>query len=82
MTTKVTQPDLSSRPFHVLAERVMKASPDALFQAWTDQFDVWFAASGSVIMEATVNNAFDFRTLNTSKVLKYSANVQICTFAK
>jgi uncharacterized protein YndB with AHSA1/START domain len=46
----VTQPDLSNRPFTLTAERVMISTAGALYQAWTQQFDRWFAAPGSVLM--------------------------------
>ena len=40
----------------------MVASPGAVFQAWTRQFDRWFAAPSSVLMEADVNRVFYFET--------------------
>ena len=57
-------PDLSSRPFRLTAERVMKASPAALFKAWTQQIDRWFADPGSVLMRPEVNSAFFFEVVH------------------
>lgn len=60
-------PDLSSRPFNLTAERVMKASPEALFQAWTQQFDRWFATPGSVLMKPEVNAVFFFEVVHEAQ---------------
>lgn len=62
MTMPISQPDLSSRPFSFTVERLMVSSPNVLFQAWTTQFDCWFAAPGTVIMEGEVNTVFFFET--------------------
>jgi uncharacterized protein YndB with AHSA1/START domain len=62
MPETIRIPDLSSRPFSLRVEREMKASPQVLFRAWTEQLDRWFAAAGSVLMEAKINKAFFFET--------------------
>jgi uncharacterized protein YndB with AHSA1/START domain len=62
MATIIVAPDLSARPLLLTAERAMRASPSVLFRAWTEQFDHWFAAPGSVLMRGEVNAVFYFET--------------------
>jgi uncharacterized protein YndB with AHSA1/START domain len=56
-------PDLSGRPLQLTVERVMEASPETLYLAWTEQFDRWFAEPGSVLIRAEVNAPFYFETV-------------------
>lgn len=58
----VAIPDFSTRPFRLKVERLMDATPTILFQAWTKQFDLWFAAPESVVMQGEVNTVFFFET--------------------
>jgi uncharacterized protein YndB with AHSA1/START domain len=59
----ITIPDLTKRPFSLTVERQMHASPDVLFRACTKQFDLWFAAPGTLLMYGEVNTPFYFETV-------------------
>ncbi|MFF0213736.1 SRPBCC family protein [Streptomyces vinaceus] len=64
MTTidPIRVPDLSDRPHQLTVERSMIATEHTLYAGWTQEFDRWFAAPGSVLMRAEVNAPFFFET--------------------
>jgi uncharacterized protein YndB with AHSA1/START domain len=55
-------PDLTDRPYALNVEHLFRTTPAALYAAWTEHFDVWFAAPGSVLMRAGVDEPFFFET--------------------
>ncbi len=61
-TMPICMPDLSLRPFRLFVERLMPFPPDVLYRAWTEQFDLWFAKPGTVLMKGEVNAVFYFET--------------------
>ncbi|WP_328390228.1 SRPBCC family protein [Nocardia sp. NBC_00416] len=65
---QVRVPDLSARPYELTVERVMTASPELLYLAWTQGFDIWFAEASSVRMRPEVNEPFYFETRHEGKI--------------
>jgi uncharacterized protein YndB with AHSA1/START domain len=55
-------PDLAARSFSTTVERTMGAAPAPLYRAWTEGFDSWFAAPGTLLMQPRVNVPFFFET--------------------
>lgn len=62
MAAAIASPDLSNRPLNLIIGRTMSAAPAILYLAWTHQFDRWFAAPGTVLMQGEVNAVFFFET--------------------
>lgn len=60
MISPIEAPDLSSRPFALTVERTMRAAPAVVFRAWTEGWDRWFAAPGTVRIAAAVDAPFFF----------------------
>jgi uncharacterized protein YndB with AHSA1/START domain len=58
----ICPPDLSARPLGFTVEHIFPMPPAVLFKAWTEQFDLWFAAPGSVLMKAEINAPYFFET--------------------
>jgi uncharacterized protein YndB with AHSA1/START domain len=59
----ISIPDLSARPLGFTVERLMESTAEVLYQAWTEKFDKWFAAPGTLIMKAEINSVFFFETV-------------------
>lgn len=62
--TAVCIPDLSSRPFNLTTDYDLDAAPSVVYKAWTEGFDRWFAAPGTVWMVPEINMPFFFETVH------------------
>jgi uncharacterized protein YndB with AHSA1/START domain len=55
-------PDLSARPFALTVRRSMQSSAAALYEAWTQGFERWFALPGTLSMQGRVDAPYYFAT--------------------
>lgn len=55
-------PDVSGRPFELSVDRAIAVPPPVLYRLWTESIDRWFAAPGTVQMEARAGAPFFFET--------------------
>lgn len=53
-------PDISARPLSMTVERRMQADAAAIYEAWTERFDRWFAEPGELIMAPEVDRPWFF----------------------
>ena len=55
-------PDLSSRPLQCTVKQTVAVPPEVVYRAFSDQFDRWFAAPGTLLLKAEVGVPFFFET--------------------
>lgn len=56
------KPDPTNRPHSCTVEAELEVAPEVIYKAWTEQFDQWFAASGTLLMKPVIDRPFFFET--------------------
>jgi uncharacterized protein YndB with AHSA1/START domain len=56
------RPALTAQSYRLSVHCTMPLAPETLYRAWTEQFDQWFAAPGSVLMTPAIDAPFYFQT--------------------
>jgi uncharacterized protein YndB with AHSA1/START domain len=58
------RPEPAERLYTFTVERVMTAAPEAIYRAWTERFDTWFASPGAIRMRPHVGEPYWFEVLH------------------
>ncbi|QRR00414.1 SRPBCC family protein [Dyadobacter sandarakinus] len=61
-TAVICPPDLTLRPLSLKVEKLLALPVIKVFRAWTTEFDLWFAAPGSLLGKPEPNCPFYFET--------------------
>jgi uncharacterized protein YndB with AHSA1/START domain len=56
------RPAVTEPGYGLTVECTMRLPRDVVYRAWTEQFDRWFAAPGSVLMTPAIDAPFYFQT--------------------
>ncbi|NYD52495.1 uncharacterized protein YndB with AHSA1/START domain [Actinomadura luteofluorescens] len=67
VTPPICPPDLSARPYRAIVDHPAGVPAGAVFRAWTERFDQWFAQPGEIVMRAEVNAPYFFQTFHEGR---------------
>lgn len=58
--SSIPRPDLSARSLQTSCECTVNAKPEAVYAAWTEQLDLWFAQAGTVAVVPEAGRPYFF----------------------